>query len=152
MHPFKKKAVVLIIGLLWLFGCLPPISPPVSGFVIDRGLLPGQSPAEGSKKFKTWSLTKDQLDWLYSWFQSHQSDWGMVLATPPVATYLISIDHADDSSTRIEMYSLNESWEGALGISRYSNNGKLLVKEQMNLPPWEVAQLKEMLSEKAQSR
>ncbi len=70
-----RKIITAILGALCLFGCVPQLTPPVSGVVT-------QLTVQNDAQHISWDLTKDQLDKLYLWLQAHQSDWHGSLVGP----------------------------------------------------------------------
>jgi hypothetical protein len=101
---------------------------------------------------KSWPLSQNRLEQLYSWLQSHRSHWRMVLATPPRPSSSILLTHSDGRHTEVALYSGNESWQRAIGIRRFDPEGTFFFGGQMWPPIDEITTLKALLTEQISGR
>lgn len=117
-----RQYILLILLLISLGGCLEKPSPIVSGGVVDGGLFLGQFVVEQpGHKPKSWMLTTEQLQQMSLWLQENQSGWGWNVGSPP-PSFSIVLKHANGTSTQIDLFSTNESWQHAIGIKNSDNS------------------------------
>jgi hypothetical protein len=89
------NGILIVLGVVlgaWPIGFLhqPQFAPLVSGLVMDGGvdIRSEQTP-------KSWPLSENRLEQLYSWLQLRRSHWRMVLATLPRPSSSILLTHSD---------------------------------------------------------
>lgn len=143
----RKYLTVLFVAIC-IFGCRQEMSPLVSGMVIDGGLFPKQSTVvEKDKTARPWALSNMQLDKLSSWLKSHQSDWQMVLTSPPLPSYSVLLVHSKGEHTQLDLFSINESWKHAIHIHSNDKEGKIIFGGTYSFSSEEIVSLKQLLAE-----
>jgi hypothetical protein len=125
----------------------PQFAPLVSGLVMDGGVDIGNEQTP-----KSWPLSENKLEQLYSWLQSRSSHWRMVLATPPRPSSSILLTHSDGRHTEVDLYSGNESWQRVIGIRRFDPEGTFFFGGQMWPPIDEITTLKALSTEQTSGR
>jgi hypothetical protein len=120
------NGIVIVLGA-WPIGFLhqPQFAPLVSGLVMDGGV-----DIENEQTPKSWPLSENRLEQLYSWLRSHRSHWRMVLATPPRPSSSILLTHSDGRHTEVNLYSGNESWQRVIGIRRFDPEGTFFLVDR----------------------
>ena len=119
---------LLLLLLIGLAGCFEKPSPIVSGAVVDGGLFLGQFIVnQPGHKPNSWMLTSEQLQQISIWLQKNQSGWGMNLASAPPPSFTIVLRRANGTSTQIDLFSVNESWQHVI-IIKNSDNSKNGIK------------------------
>ena len=113
-------------------------SPIVSGEVVDGGLFLGRYVMNrSSENPKSWVLNEDQLRQVSLWLEKYNSDWGLLLGTPPPPSFSIALKRANGNCTQIDMVSINENWIRTIVIwdSNSKKNGiiNITAQERENL-------------------
>jgi hypothetical protein len=140
-----RNLLVLLFFSLCLIGCVHELPILSSGTVSELRLPPNEVSIR--RNSKSWTLSKSQLEKLSLWLKYHESEWGIITATPPGPSYSILLTHSDGSHTGMELFSVNESWKHAVHIDHSDPTGKPAYSGGLNLSTEDMSRFKQILSD-----
>jgi hypothetical protein len=100
----RVSAFFLAVAVLGMLGCREE-SPIISAQAVDGGLFMGRFIfKEPGRTPKSWTLSQKQVDLLNSWFDQHQSGWGMIVVSPPPPSFTVVAKRANGKTNSIDLF------------------------------------------------